>query len=205
MAKRIMASILVLWIAVTLVAGETDAAETLSSAAEAAKDKAEDIKESAGETAKSWTDWAIHKFNEAWGSKSDDGAESTQGIADKAGEAASKSTATMQHVASESAGYASDKASAAANVASEHMGDAKEYLSVKADNVADMASDAKDTVHDAFSTGWDKAGEMFGVEKLGDVYPTIGDTMAQHAKNNYELAKEKVSQTAGDRKESSEL
>ncbi|GAB2227386.1 hypothetical protein Droror1_Dr00009206 [Drosera rotundifolia] len=201
MAKR--TAFLVMWITVALVTVETnvwwcmasDAAKTFNAASEAVQEKAEDFKDSTAEIAGSWKHWAINKINEAWKSKSEDGAELAQDIADKASDAGSKSAETMHSAASGAAQYASDKASEAANLASEHAGDAKDYLHNKANTGANIASDAKDSVQDAFNHGGDKAREMLdqGVDKLSDLN---GDEVAKHAKTGFEAAKDKVTQAA---------
>lgn len=187
---------------------------------EAASKSAESMNNIASESA----EYASDKATQAANMASEHMGDAKEYLADKATQASNM--ASLHMVGAKE--YLSDKATQAANMARDHMGYAKEYLSDEATHasimaskhmgdakeyLSDKASDgAKDAVHDAFSQGWDKAGDLFnlGVEKLGDVYPTVGDTMAREAKAKYELAKERLSQATGNlgaamRKESGEL
>ncbi|KAL9273670.1 Late embryogenesis abundant protein ECP63-like protein [Drosera capensis] len=177
MAKRV--GFLALWIVAAVavgLCGPHDAAETMSAAAEV-------VKENAG----AWTGWAANKLNEAWGSEDDDG--SAQAMAGKVGEAASKSSESMNNIASESAEYASDKATQAANMASEHMGDAKEYLADKATQASNMASehmgDAKEYLSDKATHASNMASEHMGdakeylSDKASDAKDAVHDAFSQ--------------------------
>ncbi|GMH24575.1 hypothetical protein Nepgr_026418 [Nepenthes gracilis] len=165
-----------------------------------AKQSASDAIRDAEQNAESWTDWAINKFTEKWGSDGENAREAAQEILDRARDAASKTTDKMNSVASETSEYTSNKVGEAAKVANAHLGHAKEYAAGKADEVVNMASDAKDTVADSVSHEWGRAEDVLhqAKQRAADAIPTDRDGMARQAKDYYEAAKEKASQAAGD-------
>ncbi|KAK4788957.1 hypothetical protein SAY86_020276 [Trapa natans] len=150
-------------------------------------------------------DWARDRFSGVLGSKQD----ITQDMMDKAGDAASKATGTLNSAASDSSEYISEK-----------VGEMGSYTSEKGKEATrsafDKANEAKESVEHMVRHGkdeesansdsaelaeWNSEGmeEAYeeALKRVGQSYGAAKDTMAEGAKSTHEAAKETASEATG--------
>lgn len=109
-------------------------------------------------------------------------------------ETASNRAGDAQEKMSEAMGYAKDKAADAYDGAKQKMNVASNMASDhKAQDGGEMMKEAMGYEKEKAANAYDKA-----KHHVEDSYMTAKETMTEHAKANYEAAKEKASQAAGD-------
>ncbi|KAG7994061.1 hypothetical protein I3843_01G037100 [Carya illinoinensis] len=109
-------------------------------------------------------------------------------------ETASNRAGDAQEKISEAMGYAKDKA------ADGGYDGAKQKMNVASNMAWDKAQDGGEMMEEAMGYEKENAANAYDKAKhrVEDLYMTAKETMTEHAKTNYEAAKEKASQAAGD-------
>ncbi|KAG7957372.1 hypothetical protein I3843_11G171000 [Carya illinoinensis] len=108
-------------------------------------------------------------------------------------ETASNRAGDAQEKISKAMGYAKDKAADGYDGAKQKMNVASNMAWDKAQNGGEMMEEAMGYEKENAANAYDKA-----KHRVEDLYMTAKETMTEHAKTNYEAAKEKASQAAGD-------
>ncbi|KGN53305.1 late embryogenesis abundant protein D-29 [Cucumis sativus] len=150
----------------------------LDEKAEAVKSKASEVYTEAKDKTESWSNWAYNKISRGLGLNEEEIKETAHNVADKAGDAAIKTTEKINTAASDASNYASEKAGEAAKAASE----AASKLKSKSEGVVGPAAEK---VKETLVSGKDKAAEMYEAAK-------------EKKNENCETAREMASKTAGE-------
>ncbi|KAG2724876.1 hypothetical protein I3760_01G038600 [Carya illinoinensis] len=125
--------------------------------------------------------------------KGADAYEDASATLNMATETASNRAGDAQEKISEAMGYAKDKAADGYDGAKQKMNVASNMAWDKAQDGGEMMEEAMGYEKENAANAYDKA-----KHRVEDMYMTAKETMTEHAKTNYEAAKEKASQAAGD-------
>ncbi|KAG0485596.1 hypothetical protein HPP92_009675 [Vanilla planifolia] len=138
----------------------------------------------AGRAAESWADWAREKVFEGIGRQHDN----AKMAAEHAKAMAGSIVTDAKEKAFEAADYGSEKAGKARDATAHATSEAKEAAKEK---VEDAESVLRSREEDALKAYGDAK------RKVGDTYESAKESMASAAKREYEVAKEKASEAAG--------